>query len=96
MVLPTEPNDDNAAVVAAYFGHKDIVKELLDSLRGKPWADPASPQVFQELCATALRGIWGFLHSLEGVGLNHGKVRGEIRFLWCLKKTSPWGRETQS
>ncbi|KAJ7408489.1 leucine rich repeat kinase 1 [Willisornis vidua] len=34
VVLPTEPNDDNAAVVAAYFGHKDIVKELLDSLRG--------------------------------------------------------------
>lgn len=35
VVLPTEPNDDNAAVVAAYFGHKDIVKELLDSLHGK-------------------------------------------------------------
>ncbi|XP_009874636.1 PREDICTED: leucine-rich repeat serine/threonine-protein kinase 1-like, partial [Apaloderma vittatum] len=34
VVLPTEPNDDNAAVVAAYFGHKDIVKELLDSLHG--------------------------------------------------------------
>ncbi|NWV36007.1 LRRK1 kinase, partial [Grantiella picta] len=49
VVLPTEPNDDNAAVVAAYFGHKDIVKELLDSLRGKPWPDPAFPQAFQEL-----------------------------------------------
>lgn len=36
VVLPTEPNDDNAAVVAAYFGHKDVVKELLDSLHGKP------------------------------------------------------------
>ena len=35
VALPTEPNDDNAAVVAAYFGHKDIVKELLDSLHGK-------------------------------------------------------------
>lgn len=34
VVLPTEPNDDNAAVVATYFGHKDVVKELLDSLRG--------------------------------------------------------------
>uniref|UniRef100_A0A8B9NVW3 non-specific serine/threonine protein kinase n=1 Tax=Apteryx owenii TaxID=8824 RepID=A0A8B9NVW3_APTOW len=34
VVLPTEPNDDNAAVVAAYFGHKDVVKELLDSLHG--------------------------------------------------------------
>ncbi|XP_034640793.1 leucine-rich repeat serine/threonine-protein kinase 1 [Trachemys scripta elegans] len=32
--LPTEPNDDNPAVVAAYFGHEDIVKELLDSLLG--------------------------------------------------------------
>uniref|UniRef100_A0A8C8SSW1 non-specific serine/threonine protein kinase n=1 Tax=Pelusios castaneus TaxID=367368 RepID=A0A8C8SSW1_9SAUR len=32
--LPTEPNDDNPAVVAAYFGYKDIVKELLDSLLG--------------------------------------------------------------
>uniref|UniRef100_A0A8C9ES71 non-specific serine/threonine protein kinase n=1 Tax=Pavo cristatus TaxID=9049 RepID=A0A8C9ES71_PAVCR len=35
VVLPTEPNDDNAAVVATYFGHKDVVKELLDSLRGE-------------------------------------------------------------
>uniref|UniRef100_A0A452HCZ7 non-specific serine/threonine protein kinase n=1 Tax=Gopherus agassizii TaxID=38772 RepID=A0A452HCZ7_9SAUR len=32
--LPTEPSDDNPAVVAAYFGHEDIVKELLDSLLG--------------------------------------------------------------
>ncbi|XP_074090335.1 leucine-rich repeat serine/threonine-protein kinase 1 isoform X3 [Macrotis lagotis] len=32
--LPTEPNDDNPAVVAAYFGHMDVVKELLDSLLG--------------------------------------------------------------
>ncbi|XP_038602280.1 leucine-rich repeat serine/threonine-protein kinase 1 isoform X2 [Tachyglossus aculeatus] len=37
--LPTEPNDDNPAVVAAYFGHTDIVKELLDSL-----LDPCSSQ----------------------------------------------------
>lgn len=40
VVLPTEPNDDNAAVVAAYFGHKDVVKELLDSVRGKPITSP--------------------------------------------------------
>ncbi|XP_025055346.1 leucine-rich repeat serine/threonine-protein kinase 1 [Alligator sinensis] len=32
VTLPTEPNDDNPAVVAAYFGHVDVVKELLDSL----------------------------------------------------------------
>lgn len=75
MVLPTEPNDDNAAVVAAYFGHKDIVKELLDSLRGKPWPDPASPRVFQELCATAPSRHLGFWHSLEREGFSHGKVR---------------------
>ncbi|NXL26560.1 LRRK1 kinase, partial [Setophaga kirtlandii] len=64
VVLPTEPNDDNAAVVAAYFGHKDIVKELLDSLRGKPWPDPASPRVFEELC------IWVFGIPWKGRGPN--------------------------
>lgn len=26
VVLPTEPNDDNAAVVAAYFGHYPVVR----------------------------------------------------------------------
>lgn len=69
VVLPTEPNDDNAAVVAAYFGHKDIVKELLDSLRGKPWADPASPQVFQELCAPAPSRHLGFFAFLGRGGV---------------------------
>lgn len=33
--LPTEPMDDNPAVVAAYFGHTAIVQELLESLPGK-------------------------------------------------------------
>ncbi|XP_077796593.1 leucine-rich repeat serine/threonine-protein kinase 1 isoform X3 [Macaca mulatta] len=37
--LPTEPMDDNPAVVAAYFGHTAIVQELLESLPG-----PCSPQ----------------------------------------------------
>ncbi|MBN3288139.1 LRRK1 kinase, partial [Polyodon spathula] len=32
--LPREPTDENPAVVAAYYGHEDIVKELLDSLPG--------------------------------------------------------------
>ena len=39
--LPTEPTDDNPAVVAAQFGHADVVQELLESLPGKesllPW-----------------------------------------------------------
>ncbi|XP_060116064.1 leucine-rich repeat serine/threonine-protein kinase 1 [Heteronotia binoei] len=34
VTLPTEPNDDNPAVLAAYFGHHDVVRELLDSLPG--------------------------------------------------------------
>ncbi|XP_058851313.1 leucine-rich repeat serine/threonine-protein kinase 1-like isoform X3 [Acipenser ruthenus] len=32
--LPREPTDENPAVVAAYYGHEDVVKELLDSLPG--------------------------------------------------------------
>lgn len=34
--LPTEPTDDNPAVVAAHFGHTDVVQELLESLPGDP------------------------------------------------------------
>ncbi|XFF89199.1 PREDICTED: leucine-rich repeat serine/threonine-protein kinase 1 isoform X1 [Capra hircus] len=37
--LRTEPTDDNPAVVAAQFGHTDVVQELLESLPG-----PCSPQ----------------------------------------------------
>lgn len=33
--LPTEPADDNPAVVAAHFGHTEVVQELLESFRGK-------------------------------------------------------------
>jgi hypothetical protein len=33
--LPTEPTDDNPAVVAAHFGHTEVVQELLESLAGK-------------------------------------------------------------
>ncbi|KAJ1069628.1 hypothetical protein K5549_006212 [Capra hircus] len=37
--LRTEPTDDNPAVVAAQFGHTDVVQELLESLPGKEqWA----------------------------------------------------------
>ncbi|XP_006872218.1 PREDICTED: leucine-rich repeat serine/threonine-protein kinase 1 [Chrysochloris asiatica] len=32
VVLPPEPNDDNPAVVAAHFGHTEVVQELLESL----------------------------------------------------------------
>ncbi|XP_054999231.1 leucine-rich repeat serine/threonine-protein kinase 1 [Sorex araneus] len=34
VTLPSEPDDDNAAVVAARFGHVDVVQELLESLPG--------------------------------------------------------------
>ncbi|XP_066492192.1 leucine-rich repeat serine/threonine-protein kinase 1 [Tiliqua scincoides] len=34
VTLPTEPSDDNPAVAAAYFGHRDVAKELLDSFLG--------------------------------------------------------------
>lgn len=33
--LPMEPTDDNPAVVAAHFGHAEVVHELLESLSGK-------------------------------------------------------------
>lgn len=32
VLLPTEPNDDNPAVIAAHYGHGDSVALLLDSL----------------------------------------------------------------
>uniref|UniRef100_A0A286XAK7 non-specific serine/threonine protein kinase n=1 Tax=Cavia porcellus TaxID=10141 RepID=A0A286XAK7_CAVPO len=32
--LSTEPTDDNPAVVAAHFGHAEVVQELLESLTG--------------------------------------------------------------
>lgn len=33
--LSVEPTDDNPAVVAAQFGHAEVVHELLESLPGK-------------------------------------------------------------
>lgn len=41
--LSTEPTDDNPAVVAALFGHTDVVQELLESLPGKPKGESSSP-----------------------------------------------------
>lgn len=41
--LPTEPTDDNAAVVAAHFGHTDVAHELLESLPGKARGESSSP-----------------------------------------------------
>lgn len=41
--LPTEPTDDNPAVVAAQFGHTDVVQELLESLPGKSQSMSSSP-----------------------------------------------------
>lgn len=35
VLLPTEPNDDNPAVIAAHYGHGDTIALLLDSLPGK-------------------------------------------------------------
>ncbi|XP_053128852.1 leucine-rich repeat serine/threonine-protein kinase 1 isoform X2 [Hemicordylus capensis] len=35
LTLPSEPTDDNPAVMAAYFGHKDVTQELLGSFFGK-------------------------------------------------------------
>ncbi|XP_026528814.1 leucine-rich repeat serine/threonine-protein kinase 1 [Notechis scutatus] len=34
VTISPEPSDDNPAVVAAYFGHKDVVQELLESFLG--------------------------------------------------------------
>lgn len=41
--LSTEPTDDNPAVVAAHFGHTDVVQELLESLPGKSQGVSSSP-----------------------------------------------------
>uniref|UniRef100_A0A8D2L281 non-specific serine/threonine protein kinase n=1 Tax=Varanus komodoensis TaxID=61221 RepID=A0A8D2L281_VARKO len=35
LTVPPEPEDDNPAVVAAYFGHRDVAEELLDSFIGR-------------------------------------------------------------
>ncbi|XP_073917852.1 leucine-rich repeat serine/threonine-protein kinase 1 isoform X4 [Castor canadensis] len=64
--LPTEPTDDNPAVVAAHFGHTEVVQELLESLAG-----PCSPQRLLNwmLALACQRGHLGVVKLLV---LTHG------------------------
>uniref|UniRef100_G1QJY7 Leucine-rich repeat serine/threonine-protein kinase 1 n=1 Tax=Nomascus leucogenys TaxID=61853 RepID=G1QJY7_NOMLE len=64
--LPTEPTDDNPAVIAAYFGHTAVVQELLESLPG-----PCSPQRLLNwmLALACQRGHLGVVKLLV---LTHG------------------------
>lgn len=36
--VPLEPSNSNPAVLAAHYGHTDLVKELLDSIPGRSTA----------------------------------------------------------
>lgn len=49
------------------------------------------PKLFRSCVLQLQAGIWVFSHSLEGEAFSHGRVRGGIRSLLCLKKTSPVG-----
>ncbi|ELK02289.1 Leucine-rich repeat serine/threonine-protein kinase 1 [Pteropus alecto] len=64
--LSTEPTDDNPAVVAALFGHMDVVQELLESLPGS-----CSPQRLLNwmLALACQRGHLGLVKLLV---LTHG------------------------
>ncbi|XP_048225127.1 LOW QUALITY PROTEIN: leucine-rich repeat serine/threonine-protein kinase 1 [Perognathus longimembris pacificus] len=64
--LPTEPTDDNPAVVATHFGHTEVVQELLESLTG-----PCSPQRLLNwmLALACQRGHLGIVKLLV---LTHG------------------------
>ncbi|XP_004593208.2 leucine-rich repeat serine/threonine-protein kinase 1 [Ochotona princeps] len=64
--LPTEPTDDNPAVVAAHFGHTAVVQELLESLPA-----PCSPQRLLNwmLALACQRGHLGIVKLLV---LTHG------------------------
>ncbi|XP_007958127.1 leucine-rich repeat serine/threonine-protein kinase 1 [Orycteropus afer afer] len=64
--LPTEPTDDNPAVVATYFGHTTVVQELLESLPG-----PCSSQRLLNwmLALACQRGHLGIVKLLV---LTHG------------------------
>ncbi|XP_066094861.1 leucine-rich repeat serine/threonine-protein kinase 1 isoform X2 [Saccopteryx bilineata] len=64
--LPTEPTDDNPAVVAAQFGHTDVVHELLESLPG-----PCSPQRLLNW-TLALACQQGHLALVKLLVLTHG------------------------
>ncbi|EPY82802.1 hypothetical protein CB1_000623005 [Camelus ferus] len=64
--LPTEPTDDNPAVVAAQFGHTDVVQELLESLSG-----PCSHQrLLNWMLALACQR--GYLALVKLLVLTHG------------------------
>ncbi|KAL6087425.1 hypothetical protein STEG23_002715, partial [Scotinomys teguina] len=64
--LPTEPTDDNPAVVAAHFGHTEVAHELLESLSG-----PCSPQrLLNWMLALACQR--GHLEVVKLLVLTHG------------------------
>lgn len=64
--LPTEPTDDNPAVVAAHFGHAEVVRELLESLPG-----PCTPQrLLNWMLALACQR--GHLEVVKLLVLTHG------------------------
>ncbi|XP_059129208.1 leucine-rich repeat serine/threonine-protein kinase 1 [Peromyscus eremicus] len=64
--LPVEPTDDNPAVVAAHFGHTEVVHELLESLSG-----PCSPQrLLNWMLALACQR--GHLEVVKLLVLTHG------------------------
>lgn len=64
--LPMEPTDDNPAVVAAHFGHTEVVHELLESLSG-----PCSPQrLLNWMLALACQR--GHLEVVKLLVLTHG------------------------
>lgn len=56
--LPTEPTDDNPAVVAAHFGHTEVVQELLESFRGKSQDMNSSPPLGGP-SSLGIRQAWG-------------------------------------
>uniref|UniRef100_A0A8C9EUR0 non-specific serine/threonine protein kinase n=1 Tax=Pavo cristatus TaxID=9049 RepID=A0A8C9EUR0_PAVCR len=87
VVLPTEPNDDNAAVVATYFGHKDVVKELLDSLRGETIGLPL-PFIW---CLFAIESLCEFCSYLSITldALKPGLNREALCVNWSNLKL-PW------
>lgn len=64
--LATEPTDDNPAVVAAQFGHANVVQELLESLPG-----PCRPQCLLNWML-ALACQHGHLEVVKLLVLTHG------------------------
>lgn len=64
--LPTEPTDDNPAVLAAQLGHTDVVRELLESLPG-----PCRPQCLLNWML-ALACQCGHLGVVRLLVLTHG------------------------